>query len=99
MSVVLLGLLLYAVTRLVAMFQGALPEPETRIDIYSDRLTYRTNSYETTSRLAVGLKAVGEPPQTVGLHDCARMADLQIVVGLLRELDFTRYQIELPDDC
>ena len=99
LSVLLLAVLLYAVTRLVAMMQGAMPERVTRIDVYADRITYRTNTYETTSQLAVGLKAAGDPPHKLAIHDCGRMDDLAVILNLLRQQGMSNVDIELPDDC
>jgi hypothetical protein len=98
-SVALSALLIYAVYRMVSLFELAKPEGVTRIDIYDDRITYRTSTYETTSRLAVGLKAAQDPPRIIGLHDCARMDEFEAVVDVLRELRYTNFSVELPDDC
>jgi hypothetical protein len=99
LSVVLLAVLLYAITRLVAMLQGAMPERVTRIDVYADRITYRAHTYETTSQLAVGLKAAGDPPQKLAVHDCARMDELAVILDLLRRQGMSNVDVELPDDC
>lgn len=98
-SVVLLGMLLYAVTRLVGMFENALPDRVTRIDIFDDQITYRTNSYPTVSMLAVGLKAAKDPPRVLGLHDCSRMEDFRAIIDLLRDEGFGNFEIELPENC
>lgn len=99
MSVVLLGLLLYAVVRLAGMVEQAMPEAVTRVDIYPDRFTYRTHTYASISMLAVGLKAADEAPEKVGLHDCGRMDALEQVVDLLREQGYSRFEVELPEGC
>lgn len=78
------------------------PEPEervTRIDIYGDRIAYRTRVYETTSALAIGLKAVNDPPRLVELHDCARMDVFEDVVDLIRESGEYDFTAALPEDC
>lgn len=98
-SVALSALLIYAVYRMVDMFERARPERVTRIDIYADRITYRTGSYQTPSRLAIGLKAAQDPPRQVGLHDCARMDDFAAVVDVLREQGYANFSVELPDNC
>lgn len=98
-SVALSALLIYAVYRMVALFELARPEGVTRIDVYADRITYRTSSYETISRFAIGLKAAQEPPRIIGLHDCASMDEFEAVIDVLREQGFTSFAVELPDDC
>ncbi len=98
-SVALLGVLMYAVVRIVDMFQQAMPEYVTRIDIHSDRFVYRTNSYATSSLLEIGLKVAKDPPEKIGLHDCERMDELEDVVDIMRRLGYTNFEIELPRAC
>ena len=98
-SVVLSGLMIYAVVRMVAVYQEGVPERITRIDIYADRISYRTSNYATPSLLSVGLQAAQDPPKKLALHDCSRMDDFEAVVGVLREQGYINIDIELPDDC
>ncbi len=98
-SVALSALLIFVVYRVVDIYQQAQPERVTRIDIHADRITYRTNRYPSPSLLEIGLKAANDPPRIVGLHACSRMDDLESVIDMLRELGYTRFEVELPDDC
>jgi hypothetical protein len=98
-SVVLSGILIFVVVRMSALYEEALPERVTRVDIYSDRITYRTNSYASPSLLAIGLKAAHDAPEKLALHDCSRMEEFETVIGILREQGYSSLDIELPDDC
>lgn len=98
-SVALSALLIFAVFRVVDIFRQVEPERVTRIDIHSDRITYRTNRYPTPSLLEIGLKAANDPPRVVGLHDCGRMADFGAIIDVLRDLGYTSFEVELPEDC
>jgi len=98
-SLALSLLLLFAVFRLQAVYLEGLPERVTRVDIYADRIAYRTGSYQTQTQFAIGLKAAQDPPRKIALHDCSRMAILEGVIDILREQDMSSFEIELPDDC
>ncbi|MGW8369255.1 MAG: hypothetical protein ACWGPN_11330 [Gammaproteobacteria bacterium] len=98
-SVVLLGILLFAILRLQSVYEGGLPERANSIDIYAERITYRTRSYDTPSSLSIGLRASTDKPDKVVLHDCSRMNDLETVIDLLRAQNQTSFDIELPDGC
>lgn len=98
-SVALSALLIYAVYRMVDMYEAALPERATRVDIHPDHITYRGNEYPSTSLFAVGLKAIHDPPKYLGLHDCSHMDTLETVVEILRAEGYTSFEIELPADC
>jgi hypothetical protein len=71
----------------------------TRIDIYADRITYRTGVYETPSALAIGLAASSDPPRLVALHDCERLDVFEQVLDAVRAETEYSFQVELPDDC
>jgi hypothetical protein len=73
--------------------------PVTRIDIYADRFEYRTGRYPSAAALAIGLKAAGDEPQIVELHDCDRRGELEAVIEILRERGQSSFSIVLPDDC
>jgi hypothetical protein len=98
-SVALSALLIYAVYRMVDLYEAAMPERVTRVDIYAEHITYRTSEYPSTSLFAVGLKAAHDPPKYLGLHDCTRMDTLGTVVEILRAEGYTSFEIELPDGC
>jgi hypothetical protein len=98
-SVALSGILIFTVFRLHAVYQEGLALRVTRIDIYPDRITYRTNHYPTPSLLRIGLKAANDPPELIALHDCTRMDDFEAVIDLMREQGYTDFDIDLPDDC
>lgn len=98
-SVVLSGVLVFTVYRIYSVYQEGMPARVTRIDIYADRMTYRTNRYPTPSLLEIGLKAANDPPEVVALHDCSRRDDFETVIEILRELGYGSFDIELPDDC
>lgn len=98
-SVALSALLVYAVYRMVDLYESALPERATRVDIYADHITYRTSDYPSITLFAVGLKAGRDPPKYLGLHACERMDTLEDVVDILRSEGYTSFEIELPDDC
>ena len=98
-SLALSALLIYAVIRMVDLFERATPMPLTRVDVYADHIDYRTSRYPTPSRFAIGLKAVREPPAVLGLHDCASMDRFEAVLQILREEGYSSFAIELPEDC
>jgi len=98
-SVVLSGILIFAVLRVAALYEDGIAIGVTRIDIYADRITYRTGSYATPTLLEIGLRAANDPPQVLALHDCARQKDFESVVGVLRRLDYLNIEIQMPDDC
>jgi hypothetical protein len=98
-SLVLSALLIFVVLRVAALFETAAPERVTRIDIYSDTITYRMSRYPTPSRLAIGLKAVNDPPRLLAVHDCERMEVLEAVLQVVREQGYTSFEVQLPDDC
>jgi hypothetical protein len=78
------------------------PPPEvrvTRIDIYTDRIEYRTGRYPSVAALAIGLKAARDEPRIVELHDCGRRGELEAVVDILRERGQASFSIVLPEDC
>jgi hypothetical protein len=99
MSVVLLAALIYTVLRLHAVYEQGLASRVTSIDIYADRITYRTSRYPTPSLLAIGLKAANDPPQKIVLHDCEREQDFEAVIDIVREQGYRNFEIELPDAC
>jgi hypothetical protein len=98
-SVALSAILIMVVFRVASLYQEGQPERVTRIDIYADRITYRTGTYSTPTQLKIGLEAAKDPPRKVALHDCASMDDFEAVIAMLRELDYRSFDIELPDDC
>jgi hypothetical protein len=71
----------------------------TRIDIYTDRLEYRARRYETTTALAIGLKAAQDAPRIIELHDCERRGELEAVLDVVRTLGQHNMSIVLPNDC
>ena len=98
-SLALSLLLIYAVLRLQSVYVEGIPERVTRVDIYSDRITYRTGTYYSATQLAIGLKAAQDPPQALALHHCGQNDELESVIDVLREQGFTSFEIELPEDC
>lgn len=98
-SVALSGLLIYGVLRVESVYDETLAQRVTRIDIFADRITYRTSHYSSPSLLGIGLKAANDPPKMVALHDCARMDDLEAVLDELRLQGYTEFGIEMPDGC
>jgi len=98
-SVALCGLLIYVVFELQSIYERSLPERVVRIDVYADRIAYRTSSYATPSLLAIGIKAAREAPRKLVLHDCARMGDFETVIGIVREQGHRSFDVELPEDC
>jgi len=98
-SVVLSGVLIFAVTRIAELYDQGASDRLTRIDIFSDRIVYRTRHYPTPSRLAIGLKAERDPPRVLALHDCERMNTFAEVLEILREQGYSTFDIELPDAC
>lgn len=98
-SVVLSGILIFAVYRVADLYDQGAEQRLTRIDIWTDRITYRTSQYATPSLLAIGLKAAGDPPRVLALHDCRRMDEFVVVVDIVREQGYSRFDIELPEDC
>ena len=99
MSVAISALLIYGVFRLYDSYQARLPIGTTRVDIYSDRITYRTNYYLTARLFGYGLKAARVPPDVVALRDCQRMAEFEAVLDEIRAQGYTDFDIELPDNC
>ena len=98
-SVALSGFLIYGIFRLQSVYEERMPELVVRIDIYADRIAYRTGSYETPSQFEIGIKAAREPPEVVVLHECARMNEFETVVDILRSEGFKSFKVELPPDC
>ena len=99
-SVALSALLIYAIFRLQSAYEQRLAFNRiTTIDIYADRITYRTNVYSTTSLLANGLKAVHDPPKKVKLHVCSRMDDLEAVIDVVRAEGYMDFEVDLPEGC
>ncbi|HEY5665130.1 MAG TPA: hypothetical protein VIV64_00300 [Gammaproteobacteria bacterium] len=98
-SVALSAILVFTVLRLHAVYQEGLALRVTRVDIYPDRISYRTNHYPTPSLLGIGLKAANDPPELVALHDCSRMQDFEAVIDLMREQGYTDFDVELPEGC
>lgn len=99
-SVALLALLIFAVLKLQSSWEQRLAvERVTSVDIYADRIAYRTNVYATPTLLSYGLKAVNDPPRRVVLHTCSRMDDLEAVIDVVREQGYTDFQVEMPDSC
>lgn len=98
-SVILSAILIFAVLRMHSVYERGLPEPVAGIDIYDDRITYRTGVYTTLSQLQIGLKATIDRPERVKLHDCARIDDFEVVVDMLRAHGQTQFEVELPRGC
>jgi len=98
-SLLLSALMIFVVLRIAALLETAGPERVTRIDIYSDTITYRTSRYPTPSLLAIGLKAANDPPRLVAVHDCERMEVLEAVLQVIRDHGYTSFEVELPDNC
>ena len=98
-SVVLSGVLIFAVYRIAGIYDEGTEQRLTRIDVFADRIVYRTSEYQTPSMLAIGLKAVPDRPRVLALHDCRRMDDFEAVVDIVRAQGYTSFDIELPDDC
>ena len=98
-SIALLGILAFLIMRWESFYNAAQPPIVTRVDIYTDRVTYRTGVYATTTALAIGLKAANDPPEVVELHDCTGRDQLEAVLDLLREQGTYRFDIVLPDHC
>lgn len=98
-SVALSAVLVFVVYRIYSVYQEGLPARVTRIDIYADRITYRTSRYATPSLLEIGLKAANDPPELVALHECSRRDELAMVIAILRKLHYGNFDVELPEDC
>jgi hypothetical protein len=98
-SVTLLALIAYLMVRMVTIYNDAQPPRVTRVDVYADRLTYRTGIYETTSMLSIGLKAAKDPPRLLEVHGCEAVDRLPSVLDVLRENGAADFEIVLPDDC
>lgn len=98
-SVVLSAALIYTVLRLHSVYEEGLAARVVSIDVYADRINYRTSRYPTVSRLRIGLLASNDPPQKIVLHDCSRMSEFEAVIDLVREQGHTQFEIELPDAC
>ena len=98
-SVALSAILIYAVLRMQSVYEATLTERVTRVDIFSDRITYRTSHYSSPTLLAIGVKAAQVPPEKLALHDCERMDDFEAVLEALREQGYTDFDIELPEAC
>jgi hypothetical protein len=98
-SVALSVVLIFTVLRLHDVYLDALAQRVTRVDIYSDHISYRTNHYPTPSLLRIGLKAAHDPPKLIALHDCSRMDDFEAVIDVMREEGYKEFDIELPEGC
>jgi hypothetical protein len=98
-SVGLSLLLIYGVLRLQAMYQETLSPGVMRVDIYADRITYRTNRYPNASLFGIGLKAAKVAPDIVVLHDCQRMDDFEEVIDELRSQGYSGFELDIPNDC
>lgn len=98
-SVALSALLIYGVLRLQSVYEAGLNTGITRVDIYSDRIDYRTNHYPTARLFGIGLQAAKVPPDMITLHDCLRMAEFEAVLDQVRDQGYSGYDISLPDDC
>ena len=98
-SVALSAILIFTVLRLHAVYQDGLALRVTRIDVYSDRISYRTSHYPTPSLLRIGLKAANDPPRLIALHDCSRMDTFEAVIDLMREEGYTQFDVDLPENC
>jgi hypothetical protein len=98
-SVALSALLIYGLFRMVDMYQRVTPELIVRVDIYGDRITYRTNAYATPSLFAIGLKAAREPPRRIELHDCSQREVFEAVIDIVRSEGYSSFEIALPPDC
>lgn len=98
-SVALSAIMIYAILRMQSVYEATLGERVTRVDIFADRITYRTSRYSTPTLLAIGIKAAQDPPEKLALHDCSRMDDFEAVLDALREQGYTDLEIELPDGC
>ena len=98
-SLALLGLVVFLMFRWDAIYNSAQPPIVTRIDIYPDRLTYRTGVYQSVSALAIGLKAANDPPRLIELHDCDGTDRLGEVLDIVRANGDFEFEIVLPEDC
>jgi hypothetical protein len=98
-SVALSAIMIYAILRMQSVYEATLTERVTRVDIFSDRITYRTSQYSSPSLLAIGIKAAQDPPEKLALHDCDRMDDFEAVLDALRDQGYTDLEIELPEGC
>jgi len=98
-SVGLSALLIYAVLRTESVYEQTLAQRVTRIDVYADRITYRTSQYSTPSLLGIGIKAVNDPPKMVALHDCARIDVFEDVIDEIRDQGYTDFSVQMPDNC
>lgn len=98
-SVALLGMTCYFIFRWQAMVTAAQPPMLTRVDIYEDRLEYRSGIYASASTLAIALKANNLLPQVVAVRDCAAVSRLPEVLEVVRLAGAADFQIELPQDC
>ena len=98
-SVALSAVLIFTVLRIHSVYLEALAQRVTRVDVYSDRIPYRTSHYSTPSLLGIGLKAANDPPKLIALHDCSRMDDFEAVIDLMREQGYTEFDIEFPEGC
>jgi hypothetical protein len=98
-SVVCLGMLVYFLLRLESSYYDAQPPIVTRIDVYADRITYRTGVYQSISALSIGLKAARDPPAVIALHDCDGFERLQAVIQAVRAEVPGDFEIALPEDC
>jgi hypothetical protein len=98
-SVVLLGMVLFFILRWEAMVTRAQPPLVTRVDIYSDRLSYRNGTYASPSNLAIALQASHTPPEIVEVRDCAAMGQLAAVLEVVRRHGAADFRIVLPENC
>ena len=98
-SVILLGILTFLLVRIEGIYSASQPARVSRIDIYTDRLTYRTGVYETHRTLDIGLKAASDPPKLIEVHDCAAVGRLAAVIEVVRENGADEFEIVLPTAC
>ena len=78
---------------------GPPEQRQTRVDVYADRIEYRTGRYPTPSALAIAIRAAHDPPEVIELHDCARRGDLEGVIEAVRASGAQTFSVVLPNDC
>lgn len=98
-SVALLAMTAYLMFRVERIYTESQPPRVTRVDVYADRLTYRTGIYETPSTLAIGLKAANDPPRLVEVHGCDAVHRLASVLDVVRANGAADFEIVLPEGC
>ena len=90
---VMLGIIVFRRDQVFPRPQPIVP----RVDIYSDRITYRTRSYETATGLAIGLKAANEPPSLIELHDCNQFELFEDTIDVVRADGDYQFELVMPE--